>query len=361
MELQFISHDELHFDPFNPRLPEHLKGKGEKEVVKWFIADASLIDLIASIAENNFFAGEPVIVVEEKGKKVVIEGNRRLAAVKLLNDPEIAVIYQNTIKELQEEAKKKKNIPNKIPIWIAESRTAVENYLAFRHVTGVKPWPVISKARFVYNIFSKLAPKGITEELFNEIAKDIGNKAVYVKRLVWGYELYQLIQKRNYFGIKEISQEEDFDLALITDAAITHKKIAGFMSFDTSTLAPIKNIDVKNFEKVVNWLYKPLEKTKKPRVPESRYLKILNEVLGSEVAKEKFINSDIDLIDAVEFTQFSYTRFSLLVKKVESSLNNIYDLTESIQEFTKADFEKMGAVQDKTAKIKKAIQPKIIS
>ncbi len=45
MQPQSISHKELHLDPLNLRLLERLKGESEKEVFKWCIAGASLIDI----------------------------------------------------------------------------------------------------------------------------------------------------------------------------------------------------------------------------------------------------------------------------------------------------------------------------
>jgi len=50
----------------------------------------SIEELMVTIAENGFFPGEPPIVEpsdKETGKFVVVEGNRQLTAVKLLNDP----------------------------------------------------------------------------------------------------------------------------------------------------------------------------------------------------------------------------------------------------------------------------------
>ncbi|TAF77594.1 MAG: hypothetical protein EAZ53_02410 [Bacteroidetes bacterium] len=81
---------DLNLDPENPRLPERLKYAPEKEVLNWMLSDATLVDLMASIAENGFFSGEPILIVEENGKHVVVEGNRRLASIKLLANPELA-------------------------------------------------------------------------------------------------------------------------------------------------------------------------------------------------------------------------------------------------------------------------------
>ena len=65
---------DLKLDPDNPRLPERIKGAPEKDVLNWMLSDATLIDLMASISQNGFFSGEPIIVIPDKGKFIVIEG-----------------------------------------------------------------------------------------------------------------------------------------------------------------------------------------------------------------------------------------------------------------------------------------------
>ncbi|MGZ3862348.1 MAG: ParB/RepB/Spo0J family partition protein [Bacteroidia bacterium] len=356
MSLQLALLSQLSFDPLNPRLPEAYKDTSDDEVINWFLSDASLIDLMASIAENGFFQGEPIIVIKEQGKFIVVEGNRRLAAVKLLNKPESAKHYNKTVNEITNEAKEKGNIPTQLPIFICPNRDYVENYLAFRHVTGVKPWPVISKARFLYNIYVKqLNGKQPTEEHFKEIAKEIGNKAAYVKRLIWGYELFETIKENGFYKIKDINTEEDFDLALITDASITNKNISEYLNINTSKSNPIKDVDKTKLKEVTIWLYEKEEKTKKPRVPESRQIKLLNEVLGSKEAKEKFITTNISLSDALELTQFSYAKYQLLIKKVESTLNNLQILSKNLKEFNSKDLDKIKSIKEQIDTVEKNI------
>ena len=154
---QFIqlSVADLHLDPENPRLPERLKNAPEKDVLNWMLSDATLVDLMASIAENGFFNGEPILIVEEGGKQVVVEGNRRLASIKLLANPGLATESPRTIRAISETAIFKNNIPTEIWVYKCIDRNEVQNYLGFRHVSGVKQWPLISKARYLYDLFIK--------------------------------------------------------------------------------------------------------------------------------------------------------------------------------------------------------------
>jgi hypothetical protein len=138
-QLTFISVDDLRLDLDNPRLPDSLLNdiRDENKIVNWMLEDASLIELMAAISENDFFVGEALLVVKENGNNVVIEGNRRLASVKVLNNPQIACLHQRKVREVVDTAR---YTPNEIPCIFFEERREIEQYLGYRHVTGVKTW-----------------------------------------------------------------------------------------------------------------------------------------------------------------------------------------------------------------------------
>ena len=91
-QIEFIDVDNLHFDPANPRLPSSVvDGKDDQAVITWMLKDASIIELMGSIGMKGFFPAEPLLVTRDPKRTkhfIVVEGNRRLAAVKLLRDPE---------------------------------------------------------------------------------------------------------------------------------------------------------------------------------------------------------------------------------------------------------------------------------
>ena len=93
---------DLKLDLNNPRLPKSKQGKDEKTVIEWMLLEAATLELMLAIAENDFFAGEPLLVVEDENNKekyIVIEGNRRLTSAKLLNNPTLASVKKIAIKE----------------------------------------------------------------------------------------------------------------------------------------------------------------------------------------------------------------------------------------------------------------------
>src|ERR1700730_12102676 len=90
--IQYLPIDDLLFDPKNPRFPFTLDGDNEEEVMEWMLKDATIVELMGSIGVKGYFPGEPLLVVPSKksDKFYVVEGNRRLCAVKLLNKPHLA-------------------------------------------------------------------------------------------------------------------------------------------------------------------------------------------------------------------------------------------------------------------------------
>ena len=94
-EIKFVDIDNLLLDLYNPRLPKSKQGKDNDVVIEFLLLEAATLELMESIGENDFFVGEMLLVIpnkEESGRYVVIEGNRRLTAVLLLNNPDLAKV-----------------------------------------------------------------------------------------------------------------------------------------------------------------------------------------------------------------------------------------------------------------------------
>lgn len=89
-KIEYASLNELHLDPRNPRLGRErvAKGLSQSEVLD-LMKDWTLEELATSFCERGYWPQEALIAVREKmGSKtvlVVVEGNRRLAALKMLS------------------------------------------------------------------------------------------------------------------------------------------------------------------------------------------------------------------------------------------------------------------------------------
>src|SRR4051794_19709698 len=86
-----VAVSDLLLDPLNPRLPEDLQGSPQGELLRYLYEEAVLDELIQSFSDNGYFEHEPLIAYRDRRLRgwVVLEGNRRLAALKiLLREPE---------------------------------------------------------------------------------------------------------------------------------------------------------------------------------------------------------------------------------------------------------------------------------
>src|SRR5438477_4130101 len=85
--------EQLRFDFNNPRLTDEVGSlpSTEDEMIDFFQRTADLDELLHSIAENGYLPFDDIVVVViEPNVYRVLEGNRRLAAVRLYKNREIA-------------------------------------------------------------------------------------------------------------------------------------------------------------------------------------------------------------------------------------------------------------------------------
>ena len=167
-----IALDDLKLDSKNPRLPKSKQGKDEKSIIQWMLMEAATVELMMAIGENDFFAGEQLLVVEHKeqsGKYIVIEGNRRLTAVKLLSNPDLTEkVKREKVNKICEEARFK---PEMIPCLIFDDENEILKYLGFRHITGIKSWRLLEKARYLNDLRENEFAESNFLDASREIAK----------------------------------------------------------------------------------------------------------------------------------------------------------------------------------------------
>ena len=93
----------------NPRFPDEYFRKSEKELIDYYLHDERRFELRKFArevaAEFDLPQVEKITVWETKGKRIVLEGNRRVAVYKLLIDPGLA--KQEIDRELFEDLKNK--------------------------------------------------------------------------------------------------------------------------------------------------------------------------------------------------------------------------------------------------------------
>lgn len=149
MEEKKVPYGELLLDPANPRLPEELQGSSQPKILAYLYGNAVLEELARSYLNNGFFPHEHLIVTPEGDSYIALEGNRRLAAVKILledDDAQEAELRFELDDEMSDEVRASLL---QLPIFSVADRSEVRKYLGFRHIGGIKTWSAEAKARYL--------------------------------------------------------------------------------------------------------------------------------------------------------------------------------------------------------------------
>lgn len=293
-DVKYVTVSQLFLDEENPRLPSSVVR--DQQSMLDYIADTTVIEeLMDAIAENGFFPGEPLIVVKHKTKKdsyTVVEGNRRLTALKLLQDPTNCSKPGVRMREIADKAKHK---PTSVPIVESHSREDVLPYLGFRHITGIKQWEPLAKARYIEQLF-ELTDKNVDPKTrYSTVARTIGSRREHIKRSLDALAVYKIINDNEFYGIEGLN-EESIKFAVLS-TAVADNRIGSFVGVskkdadgDFNSQEPIVNRETlkeKEIAELTRWLYERNEKGK-TRIGESRNLRFLAAVVDNSRAVEAF-------------------------------------------------------------------------
>jgi hypothetical protein len=346
--------DKLKFDLNNPRLPKRLHGADENKVIEWMLLDASLVDLIASIASNGFFPGEPLLAIKENEKNyTIIEGNRRLASCKILNSPSLATVKSKTIQSILDEINLN-NIPKKLPVFIFEKREDILAYLGYRHVTGVKSWGALPKAKYLFELYRLDDSKSSLKSKCRILAEKIGSRSDYVLKLLTSYELFEILEEKKFFKIENLS-EETIEFSNLVDAATRFSNISNYLGINFYSEKPLDNLNIKNFEELTSWLFKR-DNHGKTMIGENRNIRLLNEVIKSDRALEEFKESG-NIREAYLLTSIPEEIYTESIASCIRSLNNALEVVNHVSEsILENSLEQLETVKKLTKKIIKNIE-----
>jgi hypothetical protein len=176
--------DSLLLDAENPRLVEYgLTAKATQfDILKILWERMAVEEVAMSIAHNGYFEHEPLFATERRGLAnfVVIEGNRRLAAVKLLLDGTLRRRLRATnLPEIDRIAPARRAELTQLPVVITTKRD-IWRYLGFKHVNGPATWSSYSKAQYIAQVHNEY---GVS---LADIAAQIGDYNSTVERMYRG-------------------------------------------------------------------------------------------------------------------------------------------------------------------------------
>lgn len=175
---------ELHLDARNPRLLDlHALSDAEPtevELAQKIVDEHDPRAIGRSLVAFGFFQTDPLIVFKrDAGGYTVVEGNRRLMAVKLLTDDELRgqLELPNEWNELAAQFKEVRPTDfEELPCQEVADRRAAAPAIGYRHIVGIKKWGAYEKAAFVVELIRDPEHRD-----FTQVARLTGESVTKVK------------------------------------------------------------------------------------------------------------------------------------------------------------------------------------
>ena len=329
-EITTMKVSELSFDFKNPRLVEFdlTANSTEFEVIQVLWEAMDVRELVLSIAASGFFRHEPLIVALENQRNVVIEGNRRLAAVKVLLDPTVVDELDASIPIITESDKAAlRTLP-----CLRSTREASWQYLGFKHVNGPAKWSSYAKSQFIANVHRNFCVP------LEDIAKQIGDTHRTVQRLYRGLMVIEQAERMQVFD-RDDRWYRHFSFSHLY-TGLDYPGINSYIGLrpandeDPEPVPPEKKEELRQ---LCLWLYGSKREQIQPAIQsQNPHLRQLDAILGNRGATAN-LRRDGRLDYAFESSRPSSNRFeeSLLaarehLQKAHSMLSEGYEDSEEL-------------------------------
>ena len=309
---QYIHVSELRLDVKNPRRTVRDTELSQSALLKELYDRFDLEDLLASLANYGYFSEEPLIGVPETEGQVdeppyiIAEGNRRLAALRILlfkEDREMLKLKQ--LPAITEVARRRLD---PVPVKIYAMRSQVLPYLGVRHIVGVKQWESLAKARYI----RELVEDGRS---LKAVASQVGSgkRTDVVRR--WLLTLYSIEQANSESDVSWDEVDEHFGFSWLY-TSLGYRNIRNYLGITNEMFfdpreSPIRENYVNDLLLHMKDLYGPAPgDSGKAVVRESRQIGELAKVYKSssalaalrsgaslQVALKKTVNEETQLVE----------------------------------------------------------------
>ncbi|MCY3791442.1 MAG: hypothetical protein OXH63_21930, partial [Gemmatimonadetes bacterium] len=278
-DIGFISPSELYFDLKNPRFLDE-GFTTEEEVIAHLIEKVDLDELLQSIQSAGYVDFEPVVVL--RNENIVLEGNRRLAALRLLSDENL----RRRLKVILPDVSEPKPLPGDIRVKWVKDRKDARAFIGFKHINGPFKWDALAKAKFAAEWFEEGGD-------VDTVSRTLGDNHNTVRRIVNGW--YALKQATEDGFEREHRSKTRFAFSHLY-TALTRASVREFLGLTPEDLSappkenPIAPENREKLQTLMSWLYGQ-EQRDEPTLIQSQNpdLNHLSKVLGNPEARRMLI------------------------------------------------------------------------
>lgn len=344
LTVEFMDIERLFLDDENPRLSSFPGKHSQADLVRLLWEEMAVNEVALSIAANGYFQEEPLFVIPkrpapphaDKQEYVVVEGNRRLAAVMLLRDA--ALRHEVRATELPDLPEAERAKLARLPVSIHPDRKSLWAYFGFRHVNGPKEWDSFSKASYIAIVRRQ------HKIPLKEIARCIGDQFNTVERIYRGYLLLEQAETKTEFRREDRVANRFYFSHLYTAAA--QKEFQSFLGIDPESSLednPVPKSHLPQLAEIMIWLFGSKDAGKSPVVEsQSPHLGWLRKVLGNRQALFA-LRSGVSLQRAHEISMGDSRRFQEALARAKDYLQ---EAKATVTTGYKGERDLIGIVQD---------------
>lgn len=190
----------LALDTNNPRLQTGAEvSVGDEEAVISELADiAALDELVTSICTNGYLNIEPLIVWSKSGNApyVVLEGNRRVAAMKLILNPPLAAELGINIPKT---SPKILSTFDEVLVYRVAKPEDARDFIGFKHINGPQRWDAYAKAKYVTEWYKE----GKGSISIDEIAAKMGDNNNTLRSYIFAVLALEQAERAGAWSLKD--------------------------------------------------------------------------------------------------------------------------------------------------------------
>lgn len=352
----FLKTQDLSFDPENPRFYRLNNPGSDAEVLEEMLDQEGVTDLMLSIGQKGYFAGEPLLVVSHNGKApfVVVEGNRRLAAIKLLSgELKPPSRRKNSVEIIRTEATYKV-FTEGLPCLIYKARRDVLRYLGYRHITGIKEWDSLSKAKYLDELKTEFYIALDHRAQMKALANDIGSRSDYVGQLLTALGLYIRAEStKKFFGLP--FGPEDVEFSYIT-TALNYSSICQWLGLSSKTDVDMENLKVDNLKRAFGWFFSK-DELGRTVLGESRNLAELSSIVTNKTAI-KILEETGKIEEAYLYTDGPQKALETAMQQAHDRIMTVWRMVPSTDQISSTHVELAKKMAEDTRQIRNTVSDK---
>lgn len=351
--------DELRFDRFNPRLLGQSADASDEFIIAQLYRSAELDELLQSVSTNGYLDIEPLIVVADSNGAglVVLEGNRRLATLRLLREEDLTRRIrrsENLRIKVPPVDESLRSSFDKVSVYRVVNRESARSFIGFKHINGAAKWDSYAKARFAADWYRN---GGVSLE---EISRAIGDRHDTIKRMVSAIYVLEQAKDENRFDLEDrITRKFNFS-HLYT--ALSRSQYMSYLGIDTGWARydpepnPVPQQNLDQLKKVLVWIYGSKADSSEAVVrSQNPDIKHLGEVIVHTEALH-VLETTGDLGQAHESTEPADRRFTASLIRARSEIRDasaslraydgqdksLLDIAEDVKETAETVYQRMS-------------------